>query len=279
MCKERAAACETVALKAICNDRNAETGLDYFGARYFSRAQGRFTSPDWSERPQPIPYADLSNPQTLNLYSYVINNPLNRIDPLGHNWFQIDGNWEWHKGKTYTRTDSDGNQQTYKSKYTGLLVAQRTGTNAKGAATYNLTLYDQNKVVGTGTAFSGGAGHNPVKDGNYQILTAHDPTKPTAPSPGDPDNNPPVSYSTQQIDRTANSYAEAVFQAYGPIRARLNPLSGRDAGDYFHGQFNGYGWTHGCLCYGTDTRMIDYIWNKMPNTWVGVGVDVPVIKP
>ena len=43
-------------------------GLDYFGARYFSAAQGRFTSPDWSERPEPVPYANLENPQTLNLY-------------------------------------------------------------------------------------------------------------------------------------------------------------------------------------------------------------------
>lgn len=50
-------------------ERDAETGLDFFGARYFSAAQGRFTSPDWSAVPQPIPYADLSDPQTLNLYS------------------------------------------------------------------------------------------------------------------------------------------------------------------------------------------------------------------
>lgn len=216
--------------------------------------------------------------------SYVINNPLNRTDPLGHNWFLIDDEWEWHKGKTYTRTDSQGNQQNYTSKYTGLLVAERTGTNAKGATTFKYTLYDQNKVVGTGSGFSGGrdeAGgfHNPIRDGNYQILTAHDPTKPTAPQPGDPDNNPPVSYRIQEIDRTLNGYAEEVYQAYGPIRARLNPLNGPDVGDYFHGQFNGRGWTHGCLCYGTDPRMINYMWNAMPNTWVGVSVDVPVVKP
>lgn len=270
--------------KFTSKERDVETGLDYFGARYFSSAQGRFTTPDWSERPQPIPYADLSNPQTLNLYSYVINNPLNRTDPLGHNWFQIDDKWEWHKGKTYTRTDSQGNQQTFNSKYTGLLVAERTGTNAKGATTFKYTLYDQNKVVGTGSGFSGGrdeAGgfHNPIRDGNYQILTAHDPSKPTAPQPGDPDNNPPVSYRIQEIDRTLNGYAEAVYQAYGPIRARLNPLNGPDVGDYFHGQFNGRGWTHGCLCYGTDPRMINYMWNTMPNTWVGVSVNVPVVKP
>jgi RHS repeat-associated protein len=65
-------------------ERDAETGLDYFGARYFSSSQGRFTSPDWSATPQPVPYADLTDPQTLNLYSYVRNNPLRRADPDGH---------------------------------------------------------------------------------------------------------------------------------------------------------------------------------------------------
>jgi RHS repeat-associated protein len=61
-------------------ERDAETGLDYFGARYFSAAQGRFTCPDWSAKPEPIPYADLKDPQTLNLYSYGRNNPLNTVD-------------------------------------------------------------------------------------------------------------------------------------------------------------------------------------------------------
>ena len=65
-------------------ERDRETGLDYFGARYFSGDQGRFTSPDWSTAPQPVPYADLSNPQTLNLYGYVRNNPLRRRDLDGH---------------------------------------------------------------------------------------------------------------------------------------------------------------------------------------------------
>ncbi|MGJ5820437.1 RHS repeat-associated core domain-containing protein [Paludibaculum fermentans] len=72
-------------------ERDAETGLDYFGARYFSAAQGRFTSPDWSEDPEPIPYADLGDPQTLNLYGYVRNNPLARNDPDGHFWHIVAG--------------------------------------------------------------------------------------------------------------------------------------------------------------------------------------------
>jgi RHS repeat-associated protein len=65
-------------------ERDAETGLDYFGARYFSAAQGRFTSADWSAKPEPVPYADLKDPQTLNLYAYVRNNPLSRRDLDGH---------------------------------------------------------------------------------------------------------------------------------------------------------------------------------------------------
>jgi RHS repeat-associated protein len=70
-------------------ERDAETGLDYFGARYFSAAQGRFTTPDWSSNPESVPYAKLDNPQTLNLYAYVHNNPLNLTDPDGH----IDCDW------------------------------------------------------------------------------------------------------------------------------------------------------------------------------------------
>lgn len=65
-------------------ERDAETGLDYFGARYYSGAQGRFTSPDWSAKPQPVPYADFKDPQSLNLYAYVRNNPLKNRDLDGH---------------------------------------------------------------------------------------------------------------------------------------------------------------------------------------------------
>jgi RHS repeat-associated protein len=262
-------------------ERDSESGLDFFGARYYSGPQGRFTSPD----PVTITKRRLVDPQSLNLYSYVRNGPLNRVDPDGRDWYYYNDKWHWHKGnKAVTYTDSKGKEQTARSRGTGLLVAETTGTNAKGATTYRLTLYDQNKVVATGNGFSGGRDelgriHNPVRDGNYRILTDHDPTKPTAPRPGDPDNNPPVTYSMQQIDRTLNPYANAAFLAYGPIRARLNPLSGPDVGAYFHGQYNGRGWTHGCLSYGTDTRMIDYMWNSMPNTWIGVGVNEPVVEP
>jgi RHS repeat-associated protein len=59
-------------------ERDDETGLDYAQARYYSSADGRFTSPD------PInASANSSHPKTWNKYSYVLNNPLKLIDPSG----------------------------------------------------------------------------------------------------------------------------------------------------------------------------------------------------
>jgi RHS repeat-associated protein len=65
-------------------ERDGESGNDYFGARYYASSMGRFVSPDWSKTPEGVPYADLSNPQSLNLYAYVRNNPLSKADRDGH---------------------------------------------------------------------------------------------------------------------------------------------------------------------------------------------------
>jgi RHS repeat-associated protein len=75
-------------------ERDSESGNDYFGARYYSSSMGRFLSPDFNnagDDPEPIPYADLEGPQSLNLYSYVGNNPLYRKDADGHSYVVYDG--------------------------------------------------------------------------------------------------------------------------------------------------------------------------------------------
>jgi len=86
-----------VSQKFTGKERDSETGLDWFESRYYSSAQGRFTSPDEFKggfldafsgqaafQAGPLPYADISDPQTLNKYSYVRNNPLRYTDPDGH---------------------------------------------------------------------------------------------------------------------------------------------------------------------------------------------------
>jgi RHS repeat-associated protein len=65
-------------------ERDAETGNDDFGARYYSSVYGRWLSPDWSSVPAPVPYANLNNPQTLNLYAMVSDNPETFSDLDGH---------------------------------------------------------------------------------------------------------------------------------------------------------------------------------------------------
>jgi RHS repeat-associated protein len=88
-------AADDVNQKFTGKERDSETGLDYFGARYFSGAQGRFTSPDWSERPETIPYASLNDPQTFGLYTYARNNPLVFRDPDGHCDVGGEHHWGW----------------------------------------------------------------------------------------------------------------------------------------------------------------------------------------
>jgi len=80
-------ASRSFAYKFTGKERDTESGLDNFGARYYGSSMGRFMIPDWAVKPTAVPYAHYGNPQSLNLYSYVENNPLSRVDLNGHGWW------------------------------------------------------------------------------------------------------------------------------------------------------------------------------------------------
>jgi RHS repeat-associated protein len=65
-------------------ERDSESGLDYFGARYYASSLGRFSSPDPARITE-----DMTDPQTLNRYSYAFNRPTVLVDPDGEwpGWF------------------------------------------------------------------------------------------------------------------------------------------------------------------------------------------------
>jgi RHS repeat-associated protein len=83
-------AADYVRQKFTQKERDIETGLDYFGARYFASTQGRFTSPDPLLSSGRVP-----QPQSWNRYSYVLSRPLSLVDPNGLDWgyatWQDDG--------------------------------------------------------------------------------------------------------------------------------------------------------------------------------------------
>lgn len=74
-------------------ERDNETGLDYFGARYYGSTQGRFTSAD-----PLMSSGTIYDPQSWNRYSYTGNNPLRFIDPTGM--------WDWDASAGGSDTDA-----------------------------------------------------------------------------------------------------------------------------------------------------------------------------
>ena len=73
--------------------QDIEDGLYYYNARYYDPVLGRFIQPD------PVVFSDPRNPQTLNGYTYALNNPLKYIDPSGNS---IEG----PDGELYRDTDA-----------------------------------------------------------------------------------------------------------------------------------------------------------------------------
>jgi len=102
-------------------ERDNETGLDYFIARYHASMMGRFTSPDEL-------FADQSeaDPQSWNLYTYAGNSPLVYTDRFGR-WKQVDCTTGGKAGKCW---ESDRSDDSYAS------LAKLIGGDAKMLANF-----------------------------------------------------------------------------------------------------------------------------------------------
>jgi len=89
-------------------ERDSESGNDYFGARYYASTMGRFISPD----PSGLYFADPTNPQSFNLYSYALNNPLMNTDPSGLYCYYGDTDYSSAQGQA---DQNDSTQWDYHS--------------------------------------------------------------------------------------------------------------------------------------------------------------------
>jgi RHS repeat-associated protein len=120
-------------------ERDTESGLDYFGARYYGSSMGRFMSADNGED------QDMQNPQSWNLYSYVQNNPLTNTDPDGHDCIDTS-NFSKDGTVTITTGDSCANNLGPNGTYVNGTINQNSITaNVSASGTtfgYDFTSYD-----------------------------------------------------------------------------------------------------------------------------------------
>ena len=128
-------------------ERDAESGLDYFTARYFGSSLGRFMSPDpMGGHPE--------DPQTLNRYAYVRNNPTTLTDPTG-----LDFYLRCSGGDTSTCQGGHVGTTDDKGKFTATVVTSDSIREGKNSASV-----DQNGVEVTtdGKTYSGQYFDNPA---------------------------------------------------------------------------------------------------------------------
>jgi RHS repeat-associated protein len=138
-------------------ERDSETQNDDFGAREYSWRFGRWLSSDWSAVPVPVPYANLSNPQTLNLYAMVADDPESFEDLDGHGFWEVFSEFSAGLQNALVSDNLAGigrQEQTTTAGHAGAIVGDTLATlQGAGEATTGGTL-----VAAGAAACSTGAG-------------------------------------------------------------------------------------------------------------------------
>jgi RHS repeat-associated protein len=126
--------------KFTAKERDSESGLDNFGARYDSSNLGRFMSPD----PLGILSGETTSPQSLNLYSYVQNNPVNAVDPDGLDCVYVgDNSVSVKRGDCVSDTDN--------GIFVNGTIDTTSGTYNSSTGTVGFSYTPENGGIGVGT--------------------------------------------------------------------------------------------------------------------------------
>jgi RHS repeat-associated protein len=153
------------AMHFIGKERDSESGLDNFGARFDSSSIGRFMSPDPMGGHQ-------EDPQTMNRYSYVRNNPLNLTDPTGLG-FYLQCNNKDHKDCVQVQIDpkNDKSQQWVQAQDGKATVITSDSIRAGDYAA---------NVNGNGVTINGSQGiyfENEASDAKHSAFIIENPAK------------------------------------------------------------------------------------------------------
>jgi RHS repeat-associated protein len=166
-------------------ERDSESGLDNFGARYDSSQYGRFMTAD------PLG-GSLIDPQTLNKYSYVRNNPINLTDPTGLYTCQDDS----ADGSSHCSSDSD--RQFELARQRDLQSSNKDVVRA--ASAYG----DQNSSNGVSVGFA-----NLGRGGEGGITTSYLGTD----SNGNPQAHSDVTLNSNDLGKVGSNSVSTAFAA------------------------------------------------------------------
>ena len=217
-------------------EQDEETGLCYYGARYYDPRTGVWLSVD----PLAEKYPNISS------YVYCVNNPVIYKDPDGRDWILSTGNKIYWYGGKYG--DKSNIINTYKAT-SGMNKAIQTATYANGQkvkSEINVqnSKYQKYKNVG------------PTPEGKYKINLKPSPERVAEANlkTGDLLRNPDggiekIPNSVEIPDRSGYAWS---YQDWGNFRAKLDPVNvtgatseDRDLNSfYFHDSEKGY--SHGC---------------------------------
>jgi RHS repeat-associated protein len=182
----QAGSADDVNQKFTGKERDAESGLDYFGARYYGSALGRFTSPD-----EVVADQHPDDPQSWNLYGYVRNRPLSSVDPNGRGdtfifppimFGQKSINAAGEAGIAFAKSYINGAKEGYNNLSNVVSEVSGGRIDMGHAAVTPLSPADQSKADSVGLAVSivvgakGGAEAN-VSEGIYEFPDATAPGK------------------------------------------------------------------------------------------------------
>ena len=130
----------------MLNASQEETGLDYFGARYFSGVQGRFTSPD-----EPLLDQYPEDPQSWNLYNYVRNNPLRNTDPTGRDCVTTSNQTSTSVSVSVAAGGTEKGCTQSGGAWVAGTVDMKSLTYNGSSIGYSYSPYDSNSLAGAGT--------------------------------------------------------------------------------------------------------------------------------